>query len=67
MNDGESDKKFNTIQDGNNMFNASHIFLPIWLRRFIQEDNGLDGFILEYCYNFLLPFGSILWIIYLFT
>ena len=67
MSDGESDKKINTRQINNGMFNVGDFLLPLWLRRIIQENNGLDWVVLGYCRDFLLPFGSILWLIYLFT
>jgi len=42
-----------------------NVFQPLWIRCFIQTSNGLDRFLLDYGYNFLLRFGIVLWTIYL--
>lgn len=68
MDEGEkNNKNTNTRKKNNIKSNVSDVLSPIWVRRFIQESNGLDRLILESGYYFLLPFGFFLDIIYLFT
>lgn len=62
--DGDSSKKqIKKGVDCNHKFNGCNVFQPIWLRRLIQEGNGLDRFLLDYGYYFLLPFGSMFHIV----
>jgi len=42
--------------------NDGNVFSSIWLRRIVQNYNGMDEFLLDYGYNFLPSFG---WFIYL--
>ena len=46
--------------------NGSNIFLPVWLRPFIQEANGLDRFLLDYGFNILPYIGFIIYMLFLF-
>jgi len=41
-----------------------YVFQSIWIRRFIQASNGLDKFLLDYGFNFLLRIGTIFWCLY---
>lgn len=68
MDDSEkNNKNTNNRKENNTKFNASDVFSPIWIRRFIQESNGLDRIILEGGYYILLPLGIFLDFVYLFT
>ncbi len=42
-----------------------NVFQSVWIRCFIQTSNGLDRFLLDYGYNFLLRIGIVFWTIYL--
>ena len=45
--------------------NVSNVLSPIWVRRFIQVDDGGNWIILGCRYNFLLNFRLFLVVIYL--
>jgi len=45
--------------------NASHVLSPLWLRRAIQADHGLDRLVLGGGYSFLWDFRLFFCIIYL--
>ena len=47
--------------------NDRNVLQSIWVRRAIQNGNGVDRFLLDYGYNFLLPSGVIFWVIFIFT
>ena len=47
----------------NNVFNASNVFQPIWVRCVVQNGDGLDRFLLDYGCNFLWYCGTISWFI----
>jgi hypothetical protein len=46
---------------------GSNVLQSTWLRRTIQASNGLDGFLLDYGFNFLPSCGFISWLIFLIT
>jgi hypothetical protein len=52
-------------EDLHNMFNVRNVFQSIWVRCTIQDDDGLDRFLLDYGCNFLWYCGSVFWFIYL--
>jgi hypothetical protein len=45
--------------------NVSNVFQPSGVRCIIQNDNGLDRFLLDYGFNFLPISGIISWFIFL--
>jgi len=45
--------------------NASNVLQPAWLRCTFCPSDEVDGFLLDYGRNFLLPVGIILWTIFL--
>lgn len=69
MDNCESDKRKETegekSKDGDPLPYVGNVFSTIWLRCTIQTNNGLDKFLLDYGYNFLLPVGSFIWIVFL--
>jgi len=59
--DGDSKQK-----DSNDLSNSSDLDKPIRVRCGVCIDNELDRGLLDYNFNFLLPIGSVLWLIFLF-
>lgn len=51
-------------QRGDLLSNDSNVLQPIWVRRLIQSSNELDGFLLDYGFNFLWNCGILSWIIF---
>ena len=49
----------------NYIVNGRYVFLPVWLRPFVQKDNGLDKFLLDYGFNILPYFGFIIYMLFL--
>jgi hypothetical protein len=45
--------------------NGSNIFLPVWLRSFVQKVDGLDRFLLDYGFNILPNIGFIIYMLFL--
>lgn len=45
--------------------NVSDVLSPIWVRRFIQVNNGFEWFILGSRYRFLFNFRMLLVVVYL--
>ena len=58
--DGEGEK-----QNDNNMSDDGDVPEPVRLRCAVQMDARLHTGLLDYCANFLLPCGAVLWIIFL--
>lgn len=56
-------QKINVLQ--RYISNVSDVLSPIWVRRFIQVDDGGNWIILGCRYNFLLNFRMFLVIVYL--
>jgi hypothetical protein len=67
MDDGDSKKQTHkTIKDIQRGFSyVSDVLSPLWVRRFIQIDNGFKWFILGCRYRFLFNFRLFLVILYL--
>lgn len=65
--DGKRNKKGTLDEEevGHDLSISRHFFLPIWIRRTIQADNDLDGFLLDYGFNFLPYIGIIFWLVLL--
>ncbi len=57
-------EKINILQK--HIGNACNVFSSLWLRRFIQINNGAEWFVLGCRYNFLLNFRIFLVVSYLF-
>lgn len=51
------ERVYSVPDDGN-------VFQPIWVRRVIQNSMGLDRFLLDYGFDFLLPCGIFSWFIF---
>jgi len=51
-------------ESGDPLPNNRHIFQSFGFRRFIRSNNEVDRVLLDYGYNFLLPVGTILWIVF---
>jgi hypothetical protein len=47
------------------MSNDSNVLQSFRIRRFIQNGDGMDRFLLDYGYNFLFPCGVIFWVIFI--
>ena len=47
------------------IFNVSDVLSPIWVRRIIQVNNGLEWFVLGSRYRFLFNFRMFLVILYI--
>jgi len=47
------------------MSNDSNVLQSFRIRRFIQNSDGMDRFLLDYGYNFLFPCGVIFWVIFI--
>ena len=52
-------------QHGHSLLNDSDVFQSSWIRRFIQTSNGLDRFLLDYGFNFLLRCAIFSWLLFL--
>jgi len=67
--DGSSNDLERTIQKKSSYgeSNGGYFLLPLWLRPSIQDHNGLDGFLLDYGFNFLPYIGFIIYFVLLFT
>ena len=48
------------------LLDRSNILQSTWIRRSIRFSNEVDGIFLGYGFNFLLPIGIILWLVFLF-
>lgn len=49
----------------NDVSDTGNVLQSIRVRRNVRNDNELDRVLLDYGFNFLLPFGTILWVIFL--
>lgn len=58
--DGDSQKKNEEGDPSNPDPYISNILQPTWIRRAFQDGDGLDRFLLDYGFNFLLRFGVLL-------
>jgi len=47
------------------MSNDSNVLQSFRIRRFIQNGDGMDRFLLDYGYNFLFPCGVVFWLIFI--
>ena len=63
--DGDTSTEKNKKKNSNVMSNFSDILQPIRVRHSVSPDNELDRVLLDYGFNFLLPFGAVLWIVFL--
>ena len=52
-------------QRTHSLSNDSNVFQSFRIRRFIQNGNGMDRFLLDYGYNFLFPCGVVFWVIFI--
>lgn len=66
MDSNSNAEKTNKKKFGNIIFNDGNVFSTIWIRCTIQTNTRFDKFLLDYGFRFLLPFGSIFYIILLF-
>jgi hypothetical protein len=58
-NDGDKQEK--TKDD---LFIFRYIFLPFRVRCTVQNNNGIDAFLLDYGFNFLPIVGIISWVLF---
>jgi len=49
----------------NYVLNACYVFQPFWVRCTVQNDDELNGFLLDYGRYFLLYSGVIFWSVFL--
>lgn len=63
--DGDSSTEKNKKKTSDDVLNFSHVLQPIRVRRSVPSDNELDRVLLGYGFNFLLPFGAVLWVLFL--
>jgi hypothetical protein len=50
---------------GGRMSNTGHVLQSTRVRRSVCTNNEVDRVLLDYGFNFLLPFGVVLWIVFL--
>jgi hypothetical protein len=60
----EPTDQYDKKEDSDNLPIFRNIFLPIWIRRFIQARNGVDRLLLDYGWNFLPVVGVISWLLF---
>lgn len=53
-----------TQQPRLDLLNPGNLFQSAWIRRSIRNSNEVDGFLLGYGFNFLLPISILLWAIF---
>jgi hypothetical protein len=64
--DGDHKRQKNKFRDSSSrMPNDSNVLQPFWVRRAFCVGNEMDRFLLDYGFNFLLPFGAFLWLVFL--
>ena len=63
--DGDNKRQNKKSTLGNDSADAGDLFQPTGVRCSIRLCNEIDGFLLDYGYNFLLPVGIFLWAIFL--
>ena len=51
-------------ESGDSIFSNRNFLKPSWVRRAVQNGNGLDRFILEYYNYILLRLSIIFWIVF---
>ena len=66
MDNDKHDREIQQRKTGNDFINDGDVLPAIWLRRPVQGYSGLDAFLLDYGCSFLLPFGSIFYVLLLF-
>ena len=60
----DSDEPYKQKKNSNAMFSALHVLQPFRVRCSIQDDNGIDRFLLDYGFNFLPYIAIISWVIF---
>lgn len=68
MGDDSENKNLETNfsrKHSNHLSNDSNVFQSIWIRLSVQDDIGLDEFLLAYGRNFLLRIGTFFLIIFI--
>jgi hypothetical protein len=60
-------KTNNAEEPSDHSTNGCHILQPTWLRCTFRPCDEVDGFLLGYRRNFLLPISIILWAIFFIT
>lgn len=50
---------------GDDEFNPRNVLQSVRVRRSVCTNNEVDRVLLDYGFNFLLPFGIVLWIVFL--
>ena len=55
-------KKYEVI---NHSVDGGDVLQPAWVRCAFRPCDEVDGFLLDYGRNFLLPIGALLWIVFL--
>jgi hypothetical protein len=63
----DSDEPYKQKQTSNILFATFNVFQPVWVRCIVQNDDGINGFLLDYGFNFLPYIGLISWIIFILT
>jgi hypothetical protein len=53
-----------TQESGDDVPHSGNIFQPTWIRCIIQNGNGLNRFLLDYYFHFLLRLSILLWVIF---
>lgn len=64
--DGDSKRQEQKSEDGDHLSDGGDVPKPLWIRPFSKNDNGLNGFLLDYNAYFLPCSGIIIWTIFLF-
>jgi len=52
-------------EPGDSIFSPRNVLQPFGLRRAFQNRHGLDRFLLDYYFHFLLRFSILLWVVFL--
>jgi len=55
------DSEEHQTKNSKTLFGSGDLLLSLRIRHPFRNYNEMDGIILAYCCDFLLPFGSVLW------
>lgn len=60
-------KKNEEGESRNNISHARNVFQPFWVRRNTDDVNEINWFLFRSQFDFVLPIGIILWILFFIT
>lgn len=65
--EGDSIPKENKKKISGCLFNIGNLLQSFRIRRTVCSNDEIDRVLLDYGFNFLLPFGVVLWVVFLVT